>query len=1195
MDKTTRSSGQDLEHEAGNDLPRWFGMDLERRYSRLGPRDWSMGLPSVEQALTGTPRTGLFVPGPGEAALAELPKTYWKDVKNAAAERRRAARGPFVARGVGPTGAGVPGSNNWIPIGPSVVRRGQASGNPPISGRTVGIAIASGGNRVYVATADGGVWRSDDAGASWRSTMDGFDIDPTAFAATSNACGAIAIDPADPDRIYVGTGEAETYSLFSSRVISALPTYRGVGAIRSDTGGSSWVSEPTAAGSPTLAGEAFFALAIDPGDRENVVAATTAGLYRREPDGAGGYRWALKRAGVHCSVVACAIGGVTTFYAAAWGGSVWSSPDGNTWTAIGTPSAAAGRVTLAARQTDPSVLYAVVAVGNTFSGLYRLDGGGGTWRLVGGGLPSLGGQASYNLPLAVDPNDASTVYLAGSAFAGNGSIFRCAITSPSAGTYTMTSTFIGNGVHADVHALTHAPGDSSTLWTGCDGGVFRTTAATAAATFQHRNTGLATLCADFFSQDPIQPAVILVGLQDNGTARYTGEECWTHVYDGDGGYTLINWANPNKVLAYVNGRVVSASDGGQSTASFSTVLSPPWVVMAEPLASTPYRPASPADADTVAFGAGTNLYISTNFGVAWGAPISLSQNIFALAFASPTRLYVATVLGQVHRFDKPGATWTDTRIDNAAGGPLSLSGVITDIEVDPADASGSSIYVTFAGNGDYRHVWHFDGTAWQSRSGPALGGLLDVEHNAIVADPTSPSTLFVASDVGISKSTDAGATWAPMENGLPDSAVLDLQLHPTARLLRACTHGRGLFEFKLDLPAQPDVEIYARDTSLDVARGATADGLLDPETWPATPVVHYLSRNIKVDVPTPAGYQTPSSNIDFLTFNDTIVDGSQHTATLDPATGTVTNRVYVEVHNRGLVDAASVQVMLLVTTPSVALAPLPVGYQANVLAGTPISSLAWQTVGIRTLTNLHAGFPQIAAFALPSTMLPPPASLPASQHHCLAALLHSPGQDAYTSTQTNVDILTVSDRKVVQRNLQVIAFAGTPPPPGTGTWAQIDLYGSAQREGVKELLLDLRGFKGRLAFLLPDDLTIREPGHLEEFKRSITDRWAHEQTGRLKAFIQHGRFNHRLCERMLVDIERLARRPLLGTPQGSGSHLLSGVQLKAGARYPIFLYIEPQDLKGAPQTFSLIQRDQATKRLEGGSTYRIVTAARQSN
>jgi hypothetical protein len=53
--------------------------------------------------------------------------------------------------------------NQWTPLGPSVLRKGQAANRPAVSGRVPGIAVAVGGMRVYVASANGGVWRSDDA------------------------------------------------------------------------------------------------------------------------------------------------------------------------------------------------------------------------------------------------------------------------------------------------------------------------------------------------------------------------------------------------------------------------------------------------------------------------------------------------------------------------------------------------------------------------------------------------------------------------------------------------------------------------------------------------------------------------------------------------------------------------------------------------------------------------------------------------------------------------------------------------------------------------------------------------------------------------------------------------------------------------------------------------------------------------
>jgi hypothetical protein len=67
-----------------------------------------------------------------------------------------------------------------------------------------------------------------------------------------------------------------------------------------------------------------------------------------------------------------------------------------------------------------------------------------------------------------------------------------------------------------------------------------------------------------------------------------------------------------------------------------------------------------------------------------------------------------------------------------------------------------------------------------------------------VVDPTAPQNLYVGADIGVWHSPDAGANWAPLQNGLPDAPVFDLQLHPTQRLLRAATYGRGVYELALE-------------------------------------------------------------------------------------------------------------------------------------------------------------------------------------------------------------------------------------------------------------------------------------------------------------------------------------------------------------------------------------------------------------
>jgi hypothetical protein len=242
----------------------WLFPLRESAYTLLAPRTSSGSRTAVARKRTASEsrsRKGkredgfrsTLQPGRGEEVLAKLPRDFWLSHIQEFQRRKAASprRGSLARGGKALPGTPVvPGTNNWIPLGPSVEARGSAEGRPAVSGRIPGIAVAPGGSPMYVATASGGVWVSNDGGVSWQSTMDGFDLNTTSFGSACLACGAIAIDPADPDRVYVGTGEGDTDAIFNSRLVDALPCYRGVGPIRSDDGGATWNSEPS---NPSLA------------------------------------------------------------------------------------------------------------------------------------------------------------------------------------------------------------------------------------------------------------------------------------------------------------------------------------------------------------------------------------------------------------------------------------------------------------------------------------------------------------------------------------------------------------------------------------------------------------------------------------------------------------------------------------------------------------------------------------------------------------------------------------------------------------------------------------------------------------------------------------------------------------------------------------------------------------------------------
>jgi hypothetical protein len=799
----------------------WLLPVLESAYTRMEPKEQAQDRPAAslaapekidkeraerEERTTGAYRSRLQ-PGRDETALAYLSRSrHWTDRLGEYHRRKLAlSRAAPAAAAAAPMPA-IPGATNWTTIGPAGVDHGYARGRPITSGRTSGIAVAPGGQRIYIATANGGVWRSDDGGATWKSTMDAFDQDPTNFASTSLACGAIAIDEADPNRVYVGTGEGDTDAIFSSRLTNALPAYRGIGPIRSDDGGNTWALENVAAGSTPLAGAAFYALAVDPANRENVVAATTVGLYQRVTQG-GVVQWIQRRAGSHSSVVVGRAGGATIFYAAAWGDRVYKSTDGTNWTPLGAISGALGRIALATQRATPSVLYALVATdAGKLKGVYRLKSAGSGWaRVTGAPTKLIGTQGDYDLAIAVDPVNANRIVLGGdtnwdtTGGGWYGSIYRCTVAG-SGSSYSMTSNSVGMTAHADVHCLVYTPNNSQEVWAGCDGGVFRSAnAGSTSMSFQSRNKGLATLCTNYFAQHPTDTNIVYCGLQDNGTARRDGAGAWRNVFGGDGGYCVVNWADPNKVLNFANGHVQRATDGGLDDGSWSdSPLPAGWMMMVEPMVGSPASN-HPADADLVAIGAGTEVYVSTDFGLSWQLAASVGGGIYALVFATAKRLFVGTTNGEVWRLDRQAAQWAASRIDNVPAGALGVAAPVSDIAVDWSDATRRSVYVALGGVGDFRHVWRFNGQRWSASSGASgsATSLLDVEHNAIIVDPVQPQNVYVGADVGVWHSADRGATWQPLSNGLPDAPVFDLQMHGASRRLRASTHGRGLFEYKL--------------------------------------------------------------------------------------------------------------------------------------------------------------------------------------------------------------------------------------------------------------------------------------------------------------------------------------------------------------------------------------------------------------
>ncbi|UCD79852.1 MAG: hypothetical protein JSW26_00005, partial [Desulfobacterales bacterium] len=772
-------------------------------------------------------------------------------------------------------------SRKWINIGPSASLNGQAANNPIVGGRITALALSRDGNKVYAATAGGGIWGSNDAGVSWRPLMDDVRLSPhypeivdldlagDEQGANALACGAVACVANDSDRVFVGTGEFTAVSR----------GYRGVGILSSRNGGRSWETENIAAGHDSLDGAIVYAMTIDPGDGNRVMAATSRGLYRRTSDGAGGYQWEQRR--IHSagdagdglrehttSVVAARTGGTTTWFIAQRGDEVYRSQDhGSTWQPVATDLAVNTDdiLSLAVKHDDARMLYALVSSGH----LLRADltAAAPAWQVVSG-FPSTangsfgGAEGEIHQAIAVDPSNRNRVFFGGgrshSASAGvaawSAALYRADI-GMVGGSPQMAPVNIGRSVPPYVNAVAFPIDEPTKLWVAGDSGIFTTDQPGGAGEiFTSKNSGLIAQRMQSMAMHPTQESVLLCGTEGNGCIRYVGDQLWRAAYNADTRYhrdsavhlgdvqsTAINWHDPYQVLMAVSpssnkvhttsatpktvALFIKRSDGGDNP-------DPPEadeIVVAldvgdtveshSPLVANPHVTGNAVEADRVAFGT-RQLWISDDFGSNWGkAGALLESHIRSIAFASFTRVYVGCMQGQVYRFDHAAGSWTATRLDTQPGLPAGagkISQPVTSLAVDPGNPD--RIYMTFGGRGVYDRLWFYDGAAWASRhnpAAPAIRQLPQTQALSVTIDPTTPANLYVGTDIGVWHSTDSGANWDPFNEGLPEVPVHQLLVHGPRRLLRAATRGRGVYELHLD-DDTPDVKLFLRDHRLDV-------------------------------------------------------------------------------------------------------------------------------------------------------------------------------------------------------------------------------------------------------------------------------------------------------------------------------------------------------------------------------------------
>jgi hypothetical protein len=887
---------------------------------------------------------------------------------------------------------------NWTPMGPLAVPFGQTYGGARvlISGRVTAIAPhPTNGNRIYIGTSRGGVWRTDDAGQTWT---------PLGDDQPSLAIGALAIGVNDPQVLYAGTGEGNL-QLYSSVVglKSAPGVYLGVGVLRSTDGGATWVSNATG----LLANHSFYGIAVDRANANHAFAATSRGLCRTTD----GVTWALLTgAGLPAiagSVIACtdvlvdsgdASG--NTVYAAFWGSGIYRSANAlaasPTFTLLttGLPApASTSRISLTQSDSSPAHKYALVADNNDrFLGMYRTSTATGTeWELCTDSA-TIQVYGAFTSDVNVDPTTPDVVYVSGT------ELYKC---QRNAVTGAWSVSNVGGNIHADSHAFAFHPTLNQTIYSGNDGGFY--VSHDGGSTWDDTpNEGLCLMQYEAIDNHGTSDAVVQCGTQDNGTQQYRNSPVHYHSADGDGGYCAISKVNGNNVThSYFGSRL------GRSTAAgkFGTYTD----ISAGLNGSGLFYPASAISPMSERMAWATNVInIDDAMGTGgWpGVGVALPDingRVSAVSFANDSLIYCATTTGQVYRLDLSGGTWTARTLHAA---PLPTGQWIWDIQSLPGD--DNTVLVAFSGFGLANHVWRgtvpaIDTATWAAVS----GGLPDVPMYALCL--SSATDWFVGTDIGVFRTTNSGTLWANYSQGMPNTAIYDLRLRTGSNLLRAATHGRGLWEIRTDLAVQPMVDLFVRDHVMDTGRapsGAPATAAWeDPTRYISlnTPCYWWECADIKTDAP--PSWQLQPSEVNYLNFETKLVHEN-------PEKGNQ-NRVYVQVHNRGPLAATDVTATVMIAGASAGLPDLP----ADFWTAFPNSAgdANWTPVGSpQTIATLEPLRPTVLEW----TWTP---AIGADVHTCMLVVIDSPSDPIPDAAKVfQIWPLVTGEKRVGLKNLHVV-------------------------------------------------------------------------------------------------------------------------------------------------------------------------------
>lgn len=380
---------------------------------------------------------------------------------------------------------------------------------------------------MWAGSVSGGVWKTTTGGvSSWRTNTDFL---------SNLAVNCMAIDPANPNILYAGTGEG----------FFPIDTLRGNGIFKTTDGGDNW--RPLSSTQNNSDFQWVNRLAISPTNSELLLAGTQFGLFRSEN---GGDDWVrvlatvgvldvLFRPNDGTAAADDPESRITCLAATGRGDVYYSSDDGLTWLPSGGLPApgALQRAELAYSRSNTAIAYAsaIALYGTELRGeLWKSTNGGRTFVHVG--EPSGGTTASwYANTLWIDPTNPNTILVG-----GYPKLWRN--TQGGTGTWDLAL-----NIHQDQHVIVEHPeygmNNNRTVFVGNDGGMYKIAEVLATpltATNLNNSLGVTQF---YGAAGHAGFGTIIGGTQDNGTVQYSDFRTpnqWHFMATGDGGFCAVD-------------------------------------------------------------------------------------------------------------------------------------------------------------------------------------------------------------------------------------------------------------------------------------------------------------------------------------------------------------------------------------------------------------------------------------------------------------------------------------------------------------------------------------------------------------------------------------------------------------------------------------------------------------------------------